>query len=217
MLAVSSQRFLRTTRRWLIIVGILSGLFCGWMLWIQYKTIDAYEVEQSTIRQYAQVQGEIQYFDEVLTMSSRMAILTNDPQWADRYQVFAPQLDTTIRHAQTLSQSATAQQAILHINEANQLLVGYEMNAMQYARQGSATIASNILFSPEYLAAKAQYADALMTLRQALDQDLTVLIKQRRYESLRIKLITLGLLIIIGASWLVLGIHLHQWRHQLSG
>ena len=59
------------------------------------------EAQATTVRA-EHLRGLIMQYDEVLTMSARMASVTGDPRWEKRYLHYEPLLSVAIQEAQGL-------------------------------------------------------------------------------------------------------------------
>src|SRR5271167_2314739 len=53
--------------------------------------------------QIEQLRGQIIHFDEIMTMSARMAAATGDIKWESRYREYEPKLTAAIQHAMVVS------------------------------------------------------------------------------------------------------------------
>jgi len=83
-----------------------------------------------------ELRGTIAHLDEVLTMSARMAAVTGDRMWEDRYRRFEPALDAAIKDAARLAPRGNGGAAALVTDQANVKLVAMEQRAFDLVRQG---------------------------------------------------------------------------------
>jgi len=150
--ALSSHFPIRLFAVALALTGIVL-LVLGWNAYQSYGTM-------KTTRQqdywFQEMQNSIYYLDEVLTMSARMAAVTGDRQWEQRYRSFEPQLQAVIEQAMDLSPSM--QEAIAQTNAARVKLMGMEDLALNLVGLDRAEEARAILFGEEYEEQKQVYA-----------------------------------------------------------
>lgn len=125
--------------------------------------------------------GAIIHLDEVLTMSARMAALTGEPHWGQRYREAEPRLAAAIRTAQALAPGSRELAFVLATDEANQKLVAAEEQCLRLIDSGDRTAAAALVFSSAYAQLKEQYArgaaDALAACERRVSTNLTI---QRR-------------------------------------
>lgn len=104
-----------------------------------------------------QLNGEIIYLDELLTMSARMGAATGDLQWEKRYLKYDPQLVAVIEESSKIAPEAY-KNISAEVNDANNKLVELEKKSFDLVRQGKKSEASQILFGAEYERLKKIYA-----------------------------------------------------------
>jgi PAS domain-containing protein len=115
-----------------------------------------------------ELSGLIKLYDESLSMSSKMAVTTGDPQWEQRYRRFEPLLAAAIDEARELTWGTRADRGIAGTSVANGQLVDMEHSAFSLANRGDAQGARAILFSDEYRMQKRLYLAGLETLSTEL-------------------------------------------------
>ncbi|MBI4716704.1 MAG: response regulator [Planctomycetes bacterium] len=115
------------------------------------------------------LEGEIRHLDEVLTMSARMAAATGDLAWEERYRLFEPTLDQSIRELMAISPTLFDEVFGEETNAANQRLVRMENVAFDLIREGRSREAWEQLTSRAYENQKAVYADGMDRARRALE------------------------------------------------
>jgi hypothetical protein len=104
---------------------------------------------------------KIQYYDELLTMSARMASASGDLRYKERYNESVEPLDLIIKSTHQLISEHGFQSYIKETDEANAKLVAMETNAFELIDQNKKKEAYQLLHSIEYLTQKAIYWDAL--------------------------------------------------------
>jgi diguanylate cyclase (GGDEF) domain len=147
--------------RLLILFVVL--LFIGLSLLI-FKAFSSYQHTQEKTTQLQQHADAILYFDEVLTMSARMAAFTGKQYWEVRYHACVPKLDLALQN--TLALFPDAQEALEATREANLNLIDLELQALRLASKGQLRQASEILFSPDYEKDKKIYSAGLTRLQE---------------------------------------------------
>lgn len=102
--------------------------------------------------------GEIAHYDEVLTMSARMAASTGDLVWLQRYEKYVPLLDEAI--AQTLDNvPEEIRVEASKTDKANQRLIEIEDQALGLVKANKVNEAQTLLSGNEYELLKAQYSE----------------------------------------------------------
>lgn len=151
-----------------------------------------------------ELRGIIMHLDEVLTMSARMAAVTGDDRWEERYSRFEPQLDSAIGEAVELVPDLLRGDTADKTDEANQALLAMESWAFDRVRTGKLEEAQQMLFGDEYERQKAIYklgmVDLGLHLRMAASAELNA-----NHRQVLLKLgLAAALLPILFASWLML-------------
>jgi len=102
---------------------------------------------------------KVKYYDEVLTMSSRMAAYQDEKIWQDRYYNHAQQLDETL--FELMSIAPYIKDKFQKIENTNKQLVLIEQEALKYASNAQKEKALSLLFSDEYKDLKQIYSSTL--------------------------------------------------------
>lgn len=122
--------------------------------------------------QLQQINGRISYYDEVLTMSARMAAATGDLSWQERYKAYEPLLLEAIDQAISLS-PGTFMPFASRIDSANQRLVNLESRAFSLVEQNKSKEALSVLFSDTYTTQKEAYGSELREWSSALNEEVS--------------------------------------------
>jgi len=122
----SDRDFLKWSIGIALVVTMVLLVGLGYQLWSAHETLEAILTEHVRLRDLA---GTIVHFDEVLTMSARMAAATGDPQCERRYRTVEPQLDSAIKEALKLAPEALMAEAATRTDAANLHLVAMENRA----------------------------------------------------------------------------------------
>jgi len=136
---------------------VIAGLCLTLGLLIKYQT----DSKKSDIffRHIHTLPGQIRYYDEVLTMSARMAAFTHKNHWIKRYNDTVEPLDKVIEKVKVLFPGLI--EDLTTIDIANQTLIKFEIEAIELVKQQKFDKAQKILFSNEYMKNKKYYADGL--------------------------------------------------------
>jgi hypothetical protein len=124
--------------------------------------------------------GDIRYYDEVLTMSARMAAADGSPNWERRYRDADPKLTEALRQAAELVSTDGSRSAVRQIDECNNTLVDIENQVFSLVRGGKLEEATALLNGPVYTERKSSYAAGLGELQAALDTNLAERLKPIR-------------------------------------
>ncbi len=139
----------------------------GWHIWNLYTD---FKTTQTRDIRLNELSGIIIHFDEVLTMSARMAAVTGDRKWESRYREFEPVLDAAIKEAARLAPTVFAGEAASQTDKANLLLVDMETRAFEMVRRGDREQALELLFSEEYEKQKRIYTEGIEKISVVLHE-----------------------------------------------
>ncbi|KKK67344.1 hypothetical protein LCGC14_2955010, partial [marine sediment metagenome] len=139
-----------------LLTVILSAMV--WHIWSSFDQLGQLENQKDEM---ADLHGTIIYFDEVLTMSARMAAATGDSKWEDRYRSFEPQLDDAINRAIELTPKDFVDPAADQTDAANIKLVAMETESFDLVHQGNLQAANKLLYSQEYEKQKGLYKEGM--------------------------------------------------------
>jgi PAS domain S-box-containing protein len=143
----------------LIIPGILLVL----LMWGLYGTYNSMQSALTQDLRMEELQGQILYLDEVLTMSARMGASTGDLEWEKRYNIFEPQLVAVLKEAVDIEIRKPSHVPDTHdlslIDTSNDKLVAMERKAFDLIRQGHGQEAQSVLAGKEYEHQKQIYAE----------------------------------------------------------
>lgn len=112
--------------------------------------------------------GSIVHLDEVLTMSARMAAVSGDSEWQDRYKKYEPLLDSEIKEVIQLAPEAYETASARATDAANLKLVEMETQAFDLVKAGKKEEAIRVLFGNEYAKQKEVYASGMSTTMASL-------------------------------------------------
>ena len=154
----------------LTLVMALNVLMLAWLGWYSYGVHREAKTTRTRDLRVERLRGTIIHLDEVLTMSARMAVVTGERQWEDRYRRLEPILDATIKEAVKLAPGANGAEAASRTDLANAALVAMENQAFDLVRQGREDRAKEVLFGREYEVQKRIYAQGMTELAAGLSR-----------------------------------------------
>ncbi len=177
-------------------------LFCplGFTAWQGYQTLQNVTVKDMELQNQA---GTIIHLDEVLTMSARMAGVTGDLKWEQRYRQFEPQLDQAIKRAIAIAPDIYNGEGAKETDSANMRLVAMENKAFELVRQGKSEEALRLLASPAYEADKRIYAEGIQRTTQAIQQRIQANIANFRHTLLLATTLAVVSLLTLIPIWLI--------------
>jgi signal transduction histidine kinase/DNA-binding response OmpR family regulator len=161
------------------------------------------------------LRGDIVHLDEVLTMSARMAALTEDVRWEHRYRTVEPQLAAAIAEVLALAPEAGAVDIVKSADAANVALINMERRALEYVRAQRAADARVLLFSDGYVRQKELYADGMQQLDAALERSVLKGIEANARRVRAVMIISAIALPTIFICWLIVLTALKRWRAAL--
>jgi diguanylate cyclase (GGDEF)-like protein len=158
---------------------------------------EADETWQDRVR-FAQNIERIRYYDELLTMSARLAAATGDHSYQVRYEAAVPELDAVLRDAVRFV-DADARQAIEQTHGANAALVELERTSFELLADGDRAEAYAVLTSPRYAQLKSEYTAGLTAGLSRIDAN-------ARAESARVTGLQIGALVAGAVAAILLAI-----------
>jgi signal transduction histidine kinase len=160
---------------------------------------------------------KIIYYDEVLTMSSRLAAnpSQNTKYWHERYLKHELLLDEAINRilssADKLDYNVSP---IIQTDEANKKLISMEYKAFTLSNEGNFKKARQVLFSPEYKVNKEIYFNSVVTVVENIRKRMEDLLENARKDILYVKITTLIGTIILIMLWIYTIINIKKWHNK---
>ena len=206
----SVASFFGTRRLLFLLVLPLAVLFvfCGWY------TLHMYAKFKVTDKQYHRVMelsGSITHYDEVLTMSARMAAATGELRWEQRYRSFEPQLDSYIKEVVNIAPKDFMTQSVQQTDTANIKLVAMENKAFEMVRSGNLREAFELLRSREYEEQKQIYSNGISQLTAAMQEHMES--ETNKYHIVVLTIVTLW---TVCASFLLFSFVFILQKHKLA-
>ncbi len=137
-------------------VALLGGT--GWYVWDSYHTLKRINSRDMRL---VELSGKIDYLDEALTMSARMAVATGDRQWIQRYNRFDPQVFAAIEEAAQLLPSVFSGETFEQLNDVAIELQQIEKRSFELLAQGKTQQAKDLLLSEQYESQKQRYVEIM--------------------------------------------------------
>lgn len=160
------------------------------LLWTQFESIDLFKKTDRASYQ-------IEYLDEVLTMSARMAAFTGDEYWVERYHNHVKILDDVLLKAK---QDDNVKHQLQMISDANNALVAIELRAIDLVKNGQQLQAQQILSDEIYQRYKNTYTKGIKDIAQYVNQQVDENTNQIS-SNFRYSLFTIILLFIIASAF----------------
>ncbi len=200
----------------LTVILIMTWVVLAGLSWLSYRSHQERKTTTAWHLKITELRGSIIHLDEVLTMSARMAAVTGDLQWENRYRRFEPQLDAAIKEAIRLAPEAYDREAAVETDAANTRLVEMEDHALDLVRQGRAREAKAVLFSDEYESQKHVYAEGMGRFQAGLADAVSAVLEQdERVSFLRTGVVFLLMpFLIIG--WVVVFRSVRNWKTTVT-
>lgn len=173
--------------------------------WAEVRTRSDMQLSMHRALRVTELRGIIAHLDETLTMSARVAALSGDLRWVQRYDEAEPRLDAAIDEAIALATPVEAVELARTTDDANRRLVELERASFVQVRAGNRAAAWSLLDGREYAGLKAVYASGM----KAFGADLEGSAARRNADLLtraRLEIIglVLGGLILLAAATLAM-------------
>ncbi len=146
----------------LTIALLLTGAVVIALGWFSYNSYYNAGVKLKKNCSMYEHRSDIIHFDEVLTMSARLAAATGDIQWEERYLEYEPKLDAAINEAIAIAPEEYDRKMVAMTKTANIKLAEMEEQAFDLIRQGNAGEARTLLSSDEYENQKWIFAQGMI-------------------------------------------------------
>ncbi len=182
-----------------VTVGIL--FLMALQLW--RHQIDLQDAKQTSLQGLLHAE-RIQRLDEQLTAAAQLTAYSLDSgEWRARYVALADEIDDLL--AVSRGRDGEALTGLLNlIGDKNTVLVEAERRVLELAAREKKTEALEILHSPEYRAAKEEFAVYLNRLRAAFERASGSVDEAFRVQGVRTMQYLASALIVVVASWLVI-------------
>jgi len=163
----------------------------------------------------AQLRGRIVHLDEVLTMSARMAAVTGNEKWIDRYRGYEPELGAAIKEAKALAPEAFTREAADQTDQANTKLVDLENEAFKLVGEERLQAAQDLLSSDEYNELKRVYAQGMQRFAQRLKSVANEDLRLARNKAFLSGTATILVIPVLMIGWLFVLRTTRRWQAAL--
>jgi signal transduction histidine kinase len=176
-------------RAMILCVGITLAIFgvLGYNLHGMYTSFNKLVDVDFTL---TRLTGKVVYLDELLTMSARLAVTTGDLRWQKRWNENLEPIDTAIKQANQIDQTAFQTEGAEQTQKANDRLAELETEAMETLNRGGKKAAQDIMFSTEYEENKKLHKGGMEKINKSIDERLA-----RQIEEVNRKLIVIAVLL----------------------
>lgn len=128
----------------LLVLAFVIGSMLAWTLSDRRQQASQFSEQVSVLSE------QVRYLDEVLTMSARMAAVTGDPRWIQRYEQHADDIDRVIDRLIVMAPEQVAADFEASTAVANEALFAEEGAAFEAVNRGELIVAQGILFGQAY-------------------------------------------------------------------
>jgi signal transduction histidine kinase/CheY-like chemotaxis protein len=189
-----------------VVVTLAFLILPSWNAWRFYTASEDLSAQENTLQNLI---GTITHLSEALAMSARMAAVTGEFQWEQRYRKARPDLQIAIEDVTRLAPAYTA--TAERTAAADRNLFAMDSRVFDLVRKGRRREAEALLASPEYSENRRAYAQGIAVLIAAVEQEM-----QRALQRSERHVLGAGVLALLSAGALVLswigGVAL-IWRH----
>src|SRR5215831_8839299 len=183
------------------------------LVWLAWNAYQAYHVDNLSharqIRTEA-LHGVIVHWDDTSMMAARMAAVTGEQRWEERYQQVATAWADALQAAQEFL-PPESRGAVMSLTAAAQRTAAIEKQALALIRQDRAEAARDVLFSQEYEAQRQLVVQSIQTFFYELKTHYMTIIAVQRTRLLW----SAVALAVALAAWLSLWqAHTRRRHHQ---
>lgn len=144
---------------WAGVIGLVVAL--AWLGWTMVGAGRAVHAAAQKAIDVAELRGRIAYLDECLTMSARMASMSGDPRWFQRFEEAAPALDAAIAAAANMASPSARTTLGATMIEAHRDLLQMERRALTLAEGRQFDDARALLDGAEFSYLQDVYATGM--------------------------------------------------------
>jgi len=168
--------------------------------YLTYKTISDFRYWRGVSQRLIRAEGNIRYYDEVLTMSARANAFLEDPQWKRRYDIFEERLTHELKSTSELL--SIPSKPLEEISQANERIFELESQSFRLVAAGNATQAQRIILGEEHERQESIYAHGLALLSDQIDTFITARQERLKQNTLLSVYFVMALVIIFLLAFL---------------
>ena len=166
-----------------------------------YTSFEQMQLARTEVAEIQKLRGEILLYDEILTMSTRMAAATGDASWSERYAMADTKLAEAIEAIGRLNPSDEVAEATRITAKANETLLDLEKKSFQAIADGKRDVANSILDGAEYTREKQIYSEGMASLSAILERDVEQQTSKAVSQLWTSIGLNSGLLLLVGCLW----------------
>ncbi len=164
----------------------------------------------------AQMQHNIAYEDQALTMAARLAAVSGDISWAEKYDTHLASMDKALKTSAALAPSNVHKSFVTKTSAANDRLLEMETRVLNAVRAGDQAAATAIINSSEYASQKMILSKGATQFDHATNN---ALLQESDALDLRLTIANIFTALLVGllaaAWWRLYGV-LRQWRGEIA-
>lgn len=183
-------------------------VLCSWYTLHVYAT---FKDADSQYYRVTELSGSMTHYDEVLTMSARMAAATGELKWEQRYRSFEPQLGSWIKEAISIAPKGLMTRSLRQTGTANIKLCDMENRAFEMIKSGDLQAARELLYSREYQQQKQIYNNGINQFSYAMQRHM-----ERETHKYYIAVLTTIILWTVCTSFLLFNFVFMLQKHKLA-
>jgi PAS domain S-box-containing protein len=157
--------------------------------------------------------GKINHFDDALTMSVRLAVITAEPAWKDRYRDFEPQLADALYQAITSTSGSGIAGPSAQAAAARRQLAIMEYQIFDLIKMDRIDQAGQILSSEAYQTQRRLFSRGAAELIEQVDQGLARSESQRNAATIAAVIVFGAAIALLCAIWQKVLRRGTQWRN----
>ena len=205
-------------RRPLVLLATAFGLTAVLLVALLLESNWSYRTSSAIRSEYLPAErlaGEVSHYDEILTMSARMAAATGDFRWERRYSNNAQRLDRSISETRALGEAGLFPlEGLDQIDGAYAALQEMDDDALDFVLAGRPQEAVAILSSEDYRRNKLRYGAGIEILtrdmQDAIDRRLADNARRSRWSAT----IAVAVLLVSLGTWLLLWRSAGSWDRR---
>lgn len=193
------------------ILSILITVYIGWTSWRMHQR---FEKAAETHIAISESIGRMLLYDEVLTMSAKLAAATGDFSNEKRYDQFDLQLIAEINTLKTMLKPEETEQFVAETDAANLALVKMERQAFEFTHQGRQQEAIALLTSDEYLKKKAAYSEGTAKAIKAVKVHISKEDNDLHVRSVILIVVGAASILILITIWVITYRAVQRWARK---
>jgi len=157
--------------RLISVAMIITVLGLAWLSWNIYDFYKTMESMRTVYLNTEELRGNIGTYNEILMSSARLAALTGDMSWEERYRRFEKRLTTSIKAAKRLAPQLNATKFTEQLDDSYNKLSAMENQAFELVKADKLKEAKTILFGFDYLTQRNLYLESASNFIDKMKSD----------------------------------------------